>query len=500
MLAREEHSGGKTITSEPTGLEVDTDPTGLIAADFRSPGDGPQEVGETAKRGKARVRSLAVHFRWGVFWNLVAGVCSQGATFLGNLLAARILGRQVFGEYSFFQSTLVTIAALLQLSIGYTATKYVAEFFQLDKEKTSRILGLGRLLTVGAAGIGSLIIVAAAPWLSAHALRLPAGGSTLLMIGSGFLFFSVINGFQMGVLVGLRSYRGLAVSGLVSGAFSATAIALGALRFGLTGAVCGLALGALVRCLVHSVCLKWQLVRHALSFRYDDLGKEAGVLFRFALPSALAGYITMTALWLANCILVRGPDGYMQMGLYSAALNIRLLVGFLPNVINTVGVAFLNEVKGKKDAKQYKWVFWTNLYSIGLTTLLMVLCLGFFGDRIMGLFGRGFPSGRTVLWVLLLSTPLESLSSAVYQIIHSHAKIWLSLSTISLPRELLLVFLAYLWTPSDGALGMAYAYLAAQAYSLVSHILLATFVHNKYSAGWSSEGRPRAAVDGVQVA
>ena len=57
----------------------------------------------------------------------------------------------------------------------------------------------------------------------------------------------------------------------------------------------------------------------------------------------------MPMIWLANSFLVRQPGGYGEMALYSAANNLRILVLFLPNVMNSVGLSVLNNEKAKGD-------------------------------------------------------------------------------------------------------------------------------------------------------
>ena len=84
----------------------------------------------------------------GVGFNLIGAAFNQGSTLVVNIVVANLLGREAFGQYTMVLATLATLATLGQLSMGYTATKHVAEFRSVQPARTSRIAA-GELLTAG---------------------------------------------------------------------------------------------------------------------------------------------------------------------------------------------------------------------------------------------------------------------------------------------------------------------------------------------------------------
>src|SRR5437764_944488 len=104
--------------------------------------------------------SLYARLKSGLFWSLVGTVFNQGSTLAVNVMVAHSLSRHVFGEYSMLQSTMLTMAAIAQLAMGSTATKYVAEFRSSDQAKTGRILGLCAVVSATAACIATLALLA----------------------------------------------------------------------------------------------------------------------------------------------------------------------------------------------------------------------------------------------------------------------------------------------------------------------------------------------------
>lgn len=415
----------------------------------------------------------------GTALNFVAVAFNQGSTLIVNIIVARILMKQGFGEYAMVQSTLLTVATLSQLATGYTASKYIAEYRSSDPERAGRIMGLCALVSALMAGVGAFLLIAMAPWLAGTMLKAPHLALALMM-GSGFLFFSSINGYQTGALSGLEAYGSLAKAGVASGIVAAVAISLGAWWGGLNGTIIGLSISAFVRCAIHSGWLRLESRVQGIKPQYHaSLSQEKAVLRNFALPAALAGYYSMPMIWLAYSFLVRQPGGYGEMALYSAAYNIRILVLFLPNVLNNVGMSVLNYEKAKGDVNHYHRVFRSNVFYIVLVSLGGVLVVGAFGRPILHLFGKDFRAGYNLLWLLLIASLFEGTSIALYQYMQSKAKIWLSFFSINVPREALLVVAAYFLVQPYGGAGLAAAYLGSTILGLIFHFSLVAMLYRK---------------------
>lgn len=413
----------------------------------------------------------------GTGFNLIAVAFNQGSTFIINIIVARILMKKGFGEYAMVQSTLLTVATLSQLAIGYTAAKYIAEYRSIDPERVGRVMGLCALVSALMAGVGAFSLIATASWLASAILKAP-NLTFALMIGSGFLFFSVINGYQIGALSGLETFGSLAKAGVASGIVAVAVISLGAWWGGLNGTLIGLSISAFVRCTIHNRLLRFENRMHGITPQYrGSLKLEKAIIYKFALPAAIAGYYSTPMIWLANAFLVRQPNGYGEMALYSAANNIRILVMFLPNVMNNVGLSVLNNEMARRDVSHYNRVFRSNVLYIFFISLGGVLIMGIFGRQILQLFGKDFAAGHFLLWLLLVASIFESLSIALYQYVQSQAKIWLSFFSINLPREAFLVLAAYYLVQSYGGVGLAAAYLGSTVLGLICHFSLVAFLY-----------------------
>lgn len=390
-------------------------------------------------------------------WSVAAAVATSGFNFILNIVVARLLGREVFGQFGMVQTTIATVAGIAQLAMGYTATKFVAEFRSSDPARAGRIIGLCSFVSFLTGSLAAMALCVGAPWLSVVSLKAPQLSGSL-QIASGMVLFTVLTGYQIGTLAGLESYRSLALLAIGSGAGNLIAGAAGARMWGLNGAIGGMCVGSAIQWLMFRFAVDSNCRREGIVIARRDIRMERSVFFSFALPAALGGLSSMPALWLANAYLVRQHDGFSQMALYTAAFSLRSLVFFLPSLLNRVSMSLLNNQRGLRNWEGYDRVFRTNLVLTVASVVLAAAGVGVVGVRILGAFGRDFRVGSPVLFVLLFAAVAETLTTSLYQVVQAESRMWSSIFMIMLPRDLLIVLLAYLLCPAHGAVGLAAAY------------------------------------------
>ncbi len=190
------------------------------------------------------------------------------------------------------QSTLMTVSGLAQMGVAYAATKHIAEFRSIDREKTGRIIGLCSIICPALGLAGALMIALAAHILAINLLKSPQ--LTLpLVFGAIFVLFNAANAYQMGTLIGLEQYRALITPGVASTVATIAMVITGSLIGGLNGAVAGLSAGMAGRCVLHHRTLSQALDRLGIRVRYEHLREELHIFYDFAIPAALAGYLIL---------------------------------------------------------------------------------------------------------------------------------------------------------------------------------------------------------------
>jgi len=407
-----------------------------------------------------------LRLRRGFAWSTLSALFIQGSTFIVSVIVANLLGRTPYGEFAMVLSTLLALMNVAQVATGVITIRYVSEYRTKSKSRAGTVIGMCSILTWIAGAVFSLALVAGAPWIASALLNSPQLATPIRM-GSAAVFFGAINGYQGGTLAGLESYRALAIANSIFGTMHVLIIAISTWLGELDGALFGISASAFLRWLVFARVLRRELELQEIRVQRRGCFADRALLWRFAFPAAVGSLTPVPALWLANAFLAMQPGGYLELAVFSAANNIRLIVVFLPQVLNTVVLSVLNYQLGSSDNGSYRRIFWTNIAGTAGFAGIGAAVAALFGTTVLALYGSSFIDGYPVLLVLLLSTIVETAAIACYQLIQSREKMWLSLFFVNIPRDSVIVGLAWALVPIWGAMGLAIAYCIAWTTALL---------------------------------
>ena len=62
------------------------------------------------------------------FWALLGNVVLRGAALITSIILAHILQKTTVGEFNSLKNTLTTLAIFTTFGLGYTSTKFVADY------------------------------------------------------------------------------------------------------------------------------------------------------------------------------------------------------------------------------------------------------------------------------------------------------------------------------------------------------------------------------------
>jgi len=402
--------------------------------------------------------SLRRRFTRGAFWSLAGIAGSRICTFLGAIIAARFLGQTGFGELAIIQSTIGLMGTFTGLGIGLTAIRYVADLSRQEPDRTGRIIALTYQSSWIAGGGMAFLSLAAAPWLAAHILNAPHLTGQL-RLASLLLFVSTIFGPQLGVLTGFQAFRSLARINWSQGLASLLLIAVLAWGAGLTGVIVAMILANAMGGIMATRALGRECRDLGIRLNFREAWREKAILWQFSLPSFLSDALHMPVVWAANAILVNQPGGYAELGVFNAANQFRVLILFLPNILAAVTIPLLAEIHGQNDRQHFAQVANLNLRTIWIFALGVAFTIIGCSSWLMGLFGKQFADGRTILALLAGVAILQTANGTVGQSLAGSGRMWagfvmnLFWATVLLASLVNLVHL--------GALGLTLAYALA---------------------------------------
>lgn len=370
--------------------------------------------------------SLRGRFARGAVWSLIGAALGQGANLAASVVAARLMGREQFGQYGIIQSTVGMLGTFAGLGLGMTATKFVAEFRTRDPKRAGRIIVLSSLTSVISGTILGVLLLSYAPLIAANTLNAPPL-STELRIASLLLCFNAVNGAQAGALSGLEAFRSIARINLARGLVTFPITVFAILLWKLPGSIWALSTSAAITCLLTQVSLRKWCAAAGIQLRLSSAWSERAVLWSFSTPAFLSGTLIAPVLWAANTILVNQHEGYAEMGVFSAASQWRNAIAFVPAAIAQFALPILSNLNGGRDTLRYRRALHWNLAITTTVSLAAAVPVAAASQRIMSLYGNEFQHGWLVLVLLSATAVLSSINGVVGTAILSAGSAWTGL-------------------------------------------------------------------------
>jgi O-antigen/teichoic acid export membrane protein len=260
----------------------------------------------------------------------VAVLIERGATFVGNILAARFAGASVFGAYSVGISTANNISTYAAGGIGATATRFSGKYSYSSGSYATFARVLGFVSLVSAAVAASALFFGAGP--IAHILHKDSLTGLLRwasLSAAGMLILECARGF----FVGQRRLAALALLSVLVGIGMVVLLPITAalkIPAHMVAAHGVVTLSAVILCLVLAKPLGLLARGGTSPIPFGAMLREVwgfGVIQLSGLLSAnLAG-------WWITALVARGDTTLVQMGFFAIASQLRNLTGIVPALL-----------------------------------------------------------------------------------------------------------------------------------------------------------------------
>lgn len=341
------------------------------------------------------VRKIASHS----FWLLVGNSIGRLAMFMTNIVAARMLPQEIFGQFTMIRNTISSVEGILSGALGSPMIKRVSETAHRDKEKLNLVVSALFFTNFTIAILLALAIFFLSPMIVEYFF---IGQTSLIQglnIGAILLVATTLSGLMQTVMTGLEEFKKLAFAGIGASIFSFPLIVVLIYYFGLHGAMYGVILY-----FISDFGWKYFQLRKnfTLSYKYSFalMWHESKKLLFFSTPLLLSVVVSSLSFWYARVITVQSTDGFSSIAVFDAAYQWLTIIMIITGATTSVALPMLSKAFGKNDKIEMSQVFWINLaVNLGIS-LIMASIFALFSKQIMGLYGENYISGYKILIIL----------------------------------------------------------------------------------------------------
>lgn len=385
---------------------------------------------------------LGRRFARGAFWNLAGSIGARVLGTISSIIMARMLGANAYGGIGIIQTTIGALGLFAGLSLGLTATKYVAELRNHHADRAGRVIALSELSAWVSSTIMAVGLLASSNWLCSHALGAPQL-ITAFKIGAFLLVLGAVTNVQNGALVGLEAFRANSMSNLLTAVSSLPVAIAMTYVWGLHGAVWALVINLAISFVMKFAYLRRESRLAGVPIKLQGSAAEATALWRFSLPAVAGGVLGSPINWFCTALLVAQPNGLAEMALFTAANQWRTAVLFVPNNVGSVALPLLANLQGEGSHRTHRTLALASAGTAALLAAIAAIPIIIGSQYLMGAYGSAFAGGGKVLVILSTVAVIQSTNDVLWQALISKGRVYILLFSNAVWGISVLV--VYLW-------------------------------------------------------
>ena len=399
------------------------------------------------------------------FWAVFGNGLGNFLLLMAGILIARLLGKDIYGEYGMVKTTMFHIAAFSTFGLSYTTTKFIAEFKSKDPSCLRSITEASLSLSVVCSFVLSVLIFCFAEDL-AQFINAP-------QLKPAFRFLSVITILRAismtgaGLLAGYKSFKELGMNNIISGLVMVIAAVPLTYFYGLFGSLSALALSQLAFASLNLYQIRIKLKSLALQTKESFYRR----LLTFSFPVAIQELSYTVSMWGSNLLIVKYASAG-ELGLYTASAQWYSIVLFLPSLLQNVVLSYLSGLVGSQTSHHYmlRRMLLINFVCALIPFLLVMAC----SSMIVSFYGSTFEGMQSVLVILIFATIPTTLSNVYVANFLAESRNWM-LSILRVSRDIILLIsllLALTYTKGNhAALNCAIIHVGTAIFFLLALIL-----------------------------
>lgn len=332
------------------------------------------------------------------FWAVFGNGMGNALFLISGIIVARLLGKDVYGEYGLVKSTMFYIAMFACFGLGTTSTKYIANFVQRNpKDVRSVMRDAMKISLYFSLCISILLVIFASPL--AEYLNKPQLASPLRHLAV-IVIFKALNTTQNGLLAGFKAFKRIAINSMTAGVFMFILCIPLTYFWGINGALATLTASQFFNFVINALSLRKYRAKYKET--RTDFRKE---LLSFSLPIALQEGLVSLVNWVAILMLAK-LSSTGEVGLYSASIQWNAIVSFIPTLLINVILSYITGAFGDKE--KHDKIFKTMVTVNVVSTLIPVSVFLLLAPFIVSFYGTTFYGMENVIRILLIVPVFES--------------------------------------------------------------------------------------------
>lgn len=367
------------------------------------------------------------------FWAVFGNGTANALMLIAGIFIARFLGKDIYGEYGFVKTTMFQIAAFSTFGLGYTSTKFIAQYVVENPSNLRSITKSALLISCIASIILSLALFFTAKWVAVFVGH-PQMEQPIKYLGV-IVVTRALSTVCSGLISGFKKFYKQGINNIISGVVLLFLAPFLTYKYGLTGSLISLLISQLVLSLLHLILIYQIYIKLPPAQNEHFTAK----LLNFSIPVAMQELTYAITSW-AIPIIITKYSSLGELGIYSVAAQWNAIILFIPSLLSSVVLSYLStEISKGDNSKMFNKLLLVNFFCVLLPFFIVAIC----SKWISSLYGPSFSGLHNVITILVFSTVFSVLSQVFQSDMISRGLNW-QLFIFRAIRDICLLFATYI--------------------------------------------------------
>lgn len=410
-----------------------------------------------------------------VFFGVGGAVGSRVFMALANVLLSRVLGQDVYGQYSSLSTTVNLFVTFSGMGISATLTRYVAANPN-DRKVLGEYIRTLSWLTMGM----SLILTAAIAVFARQISILSTGGETLTVYFRGValaVFLAAMSAVEHSIMLGFEQFAfGSLVQLIRCLVFCVLGYVL-SVRYGLMGSVASLVISHAVQYVLMLVYNRVLIRKRQIPLKFSWNRRTRQAMFTFALPTFISGLFVLPVNWVGNAILTK-TVGFAQVSVFSVASQWMTYITYIPSQMGQMRPIY-TDLYTRGNRRQLRRLMVRTMLITSAMAVVIGAVVVLFSESILGIYGSGYKDGQYTLAFMVLAAVFYTAQVQVGFLMQAAGKMWIGFAANLIWAVTLLS--TYVLLVDYEARGYAIAYATAYFVTLAVQLAVVFWILRRMS-------------------
>lgn len=404
---------------------------------------------------------------------LIGNIISRFSMFIINIIAARILPQELFGQYMFLRNTVSVLEGIISASFGNITVKRISQYSK-DKLKIKQFIYSLFLLNMLIVVVVVLFVfifsneIISIFFINEMSLKEP------IYISLFILLTTIMSSLAQKINIGFSHYKELTIASIFNIAIGLPLVLLLVYNYSLNGLFWGIGLYFFVDFIVKFLIFYFKQNFFNYKINVKKIIISINDIFKSTSSLIISAIISSITFWLFRFIILEKANNFSTIASFDIAYQWFTMIMIITGATTSVALQMLSTYGDNKVA-----IFRVNFIVNFIIAFVISIIFSLFAREIMSIYGKNYEVYFYLIYVISLLTIFATINSMYNKLFISNDKLNIIIIHSIISSSISIIFVIF-YKEENLALLLSFTFLLYYILFFILDTIYILFKHREY--------------------